>query len=132
VDLIAFQTNALGIFQKRPLVYLTHLFNLCLRLFHFQKPWKKAKFITLPKAGKDPKFSHSLRPISLLSTTGKLFKKVFLKIIQRHSEERGLLNARQFGFCACHSTTLQCMRLTGHVTLNINRICLPLRYNEPG
>jgi hypothetical protein len=34
--------------------------------------------------------------------------------------ERGLLNASQFGFHARHSTTLQCMRLTGHVTLNVN------------
>jgi hypothetical protein len=32
-----------------------------------------------------------------LSPTGKLFEKVFLKIVQRHTEERGLLNASQFG-----------------------------------
>jgi hypothetical protein len=31
-----------------------------------------------------------------------------------------LLNENQFGLCACHSTTLQCMRLTDHVTLNFN------------
>jgi hypothetical protein len=34
--------------------------------------------------------------------------------------ERNLLNASQFGFRARHSTTLQCMRLTGHVYLNFN------------
>jgi hypothetical protein len=45
---------------------------------------------------------------------------VFLKIIQRHIEERGLHNACQIGFRARHSTTLQCMRLTDHVTLNFN------------
>jgi hypothetical protein len=49
---------------------------------------------------------------------GKLFKKVILKLVQKHIEERGLLNANQFGFLARHSTTLQCMRLTGHVSLN--------------
>jgi hypothetical protein len=53
----------------------------------------KAKVITLPKAGKDPKFPQNLRPISLLSTTDKLFEKVILKILQTHIEERGLLNA---------------------------------------
>jgi hypothetical protein len=37
-----------------------------------------------------------------------------------HIEEKGLLNASQFGFRARHSTTLQCMRLTDHVTLNFN------------
>jgi hypothetical protein len=31
-----------------------------------------------------------------------------------------LLNASQFGFRARHSTTLQCMRLADHVTLNFN------------
>jgi hypothetical protein len=35
-----------------------------------------------------------------------------------HIEERGVLNASQFGFHARHSTTLQCMRLMDHVTLN--------------
>jgi hypothetical protein len=38
-----------------------------------------------------------------------------------HVEERGLLNALQFGFRARHSTTLQCTRLTDHVTLNFNK-----------
>jgi hypothetical protein len=72
----------------------------------------------LQKLGKDPKSPQNLRPISLLSTIGKLFEKVILKIVQRH-EERGL-NANQFGIRAHHSTTLQYMRLTEHVTLNFN------------
>jgi hypothetical protein len=55
-----------------------------------------------------------------LSTTGRLFKKIFLKIFQRYIEEKGLLNASQFGSRARHNTTLQCMRLTDHVTLNFN------------
>jgi hypothetical protein len=105
---------------RRPLVHLTHLLNLGLRLSHFPSPWKEAKVITLPKPSKDPKFPQNLRPISLLSTTGKLFEKVILKIVQKHTEERCLLNAGQFGFRARHSTTLQYMRLTDHVTLNFN------------
>jgi hypothetical protein len=87
---------------------------------HFPNSWKEAKIITLPKPGKDPKFCQNLCPISLLSTTGKLFEKVILNIVQKHTEERGLLNASQFVFHARHSTTLQCMRLTDHVTLNFN------------
>jgi hypothetical protein len=51
---------------------------------------------------------------------GKLFDKVILKIIQRHIEDKGLLNANQFEFRAHHSTTLYCMRLTDHVALNFN------------
>jgi hypothetical protein len=64
-----------------------HLFNYFLRLSHFPNPWKEAKVITLPKPGKDPKFSQNLRPISLLSTTGKLFGKVILKILQKRIDE---------------------------------------------
>jgi hypothetical protein len=52
--------------------------------------------------------------------TGKLFEKVILKILQKHIEERGLLNASQFGFRARHSMRVQCMRLADHVTLNFN------------
>jgi hypothetical protein len=57
-----------------------------------------------------------------LSTTDKLFEKVILKIVQRHIEEKGQLNASQFVFRARHSTTLQCVRFTDHVTLNFNNI----------
>jgi hypothetical protein len=53
-----------------------------------------------------------------LSATSKLFEKVTLKIVQRHTEERGLHNTSQYGFRAHHITTL--MRLTDHVALNFN------------
>jgi hypothetical protein len=49
-----------------------------------------------------------------------VLEKVILKIVQRHTEDRGLLNASQFGFRARHSTTLQCMMLTHQATLNSN------------
>jgi hypothetical protein len=87
---------------------------------YFPEPWKEAKIITLPKPGKDPKFPQNLRPISFLPTRGKLFEKVIYNILQKHTVERNLLNASQFRFHAHHSTTLQCMRLMDHVTLNFN------------
>jgi hypothetical protein len=90
---------------RNPLAYLTHLFNYCFRLSHFIKPWKEAKVITLPIFGKDPKFPQNLHLISLLSTTDKIFEKAILKIVRRHIEERGLLNASHFDFRARHSTT---------------------------
>jgi superoxide dismutase len=76
--------------------------------------------IALPKLGKDPKFCQNLCQISLLSTTGKLFEKFILKVIQRHIEGKNLLNASQFGFHANHSIALQCMRPKDHVSLNFN------------
>jgi hypothetical protein len=104
---------------RRPLVHLTHFFNHCFRLSHFPNPWNEAKVITLPKPGKAPKFPQNLRPINLLSTTGKLIEKVILKVSKRTSKTEACY-ASQFGFRARHSTTLQCMRLTDHVTLNFN------------
>jgi hypothetical protein len=55
-----------------------------------------------------------------LSTGGKQFEKVILKIVQKHNDERGMLDVSQFGFRAHHSTTLQCVRLTDYVTINFN------------
>jgi hypothetical protein len=60
-----------------------------------------------------------IRLASCLQQAG-FFKKITLKIVQRHIEERGLLTASHFSFRARHSTTLQCMRLTDHVTLNFD------------
>jgi hypothetical protein len=99
---------------RRPLAHLTHLFNHCLHLSNFQKPWKEAKFKTLPKSSKDQMFPENLCPISLMSIRGKLFEKVTLKIVQSYIEERGLLNASQFGFRARHIMILQCMSYGPH------------------
>jgi hypothetical protein len=61
---------------RRPLVCLTNLFNHCIRLSHFPKSWKEAKMTALPKPCRYPEFPQNLLPISLLSTTSKLFQKV--------------------------------------------------------
>jgi hypothetical protein len=97
---------------RRPPVYLIYFFHHCLQLSHFPKPSKEP--------GKDPKLPQNLCPISILSTTDKLFKKVIMKIVQRYIEENGLINASQSGFHACHSIPFQCMRLMNHMTLNFN------------
>jgi hypothetical protein len=107
---------------------LTHLFKPFIRLSYFPSPWKEAKVVTLLRPGKDPKSSQYLRPIILLTTTGKIFEKIIHKIFQRHIDEQGLLNTSQFGFRAPNSTTLQCMRLMDHTILNFNNTWIRLRY----
>jgi hypothetical protein len=76
--------------------------------------------IALPKPGKYPKIPQHFRPISFLPSTGKLFEKIILQIVQTHVGGMNLLTASQFGSRARHSITLQCMRLADHVTLNFN------------
>jgi hypothetical protein len=102
---------------RRPLVYLIHLFNHCFWLSHFPKPWKEAKAIMLPNPVRTQNFLKVYAGLAS-STTGMLLEKVILKRVQRHIEEKDLLNASQFGFH--HSMTCQCIRLTNHVTLNFN------------
>jgi hypothetical protein len=72
---------------RKPLVHLTHLFNHYPWLSHFPKPWKETEVMMLLKPCKDPKFPQHLCPINRLSTTGKLFEKAILKIVQKHIEE---------------------------------------------
>jgi hypothetical protein len=79
---------------------------------------QEAKMITLPRVR--TLNSPQIRAISLLSTTGKLFEEVILKLVHWHVEEKGLLNASPFGFLARHSTTLQRMRLADHIALNVD------------
>jgi hypothetical protein len=85
-------------------LHLTHLFNDFLQLSYFPASWKENNEKALPKPGKDPKFLQTLKPIGLLSTTGRLFEKVFKNIVQRHLEINNLLNESQFGFRARHET----------------------------
>jgi hypothetical protein len=81
---------------RRPLVHFTHLFNHCLQLDHFPVPWKEAEIITLLKPSKDPKFLRNLRPISLLSTTCKLFEKLILRTIQKAHWGKKLIEFKSF------------------------------------
>jgi hypothetical protein len=89
------------------LAHLSHLINHCIRLSHFPKSWKEVKVVALPRPGKDLQFPQNLHPISLLSSTDKVFEKFILEIVKRHIGERNLLNTSQLGFRARHSTTLQ-------------------------
>lgn len=99
---------------------MTHLFKHCITLLPFPSSYKEAKMM-LPKPCMDPKLLQYLHLISLLSTTGKQFEKVIQKIVQGYIDERNALKASQAGFQACHSMTLQCMRLTNGVTLHLKK-----------
>jgi hypothetical protein len=91
---------------RRLLVHLTHLINHWIRLSHFPAPWKEAKVIALRKPGKDPKFPQNLRPISLLSSTGKVFEKLFyILLIDTSGEETCLM---QVNFYSVNVTARHC------------------------
>ncbi|MBW0522107.1 hypothetical protein O181_061822 [Austropuccinia psidii MF-1] len=61
---------------------LKQLFNSFLSLGHFPQCWKLATIVILQKANKkDYSDPSAYRPISLLSTIGKLFKRIINKQI---------------------------------------------------
>jgi hypothetical protein len=59
-------------------VFLTYIYNSCLKLCYFPKEWKHAVVIPIPKPGKDPSNPSDYRPISLLSFISKVFERIIL------------------------------------------------------
>ena len=84
--------------------FVTSLFNRCLQLGHFPKPWKTAVVRILPKPGKDD-YSDvaSLRPIGLIPILGKLFEKILIRRLTFATSARW--SQRQFGFREQTSTS---------------------------
>lgn len=104
--------------SQKSVVFLTKIFNSCLLLAHYPIIWKRAKVIALKKPGKDELIPTSYRPISLLSTIGKLFESIiYTRLLQATGH---FLMDEQFGFRRQHSTTQQLARVSEHITHNLN------------
>jgi hypothetical protein len=96
-------------------LFLTCLFNSCLKLSYFPTKWKHAKVIPIPKPNKDHSDPSNFRPIRFLSSMSKVFEKVISK--KRFNEflsNHKLLPHHQFGFCASH----QLNRVVRHIKTN--------------
>ncbi|VVC35249.1 Endonuclease/exonuclease/phosphatase,Reverse transcriptase domain,Zinc finger, CCHC-type, partial [Cinara cedri] len=85
---------------------LLDVFNRCLGQGEFPRLWKRAKLVLLHKgADKPPDEPSSYRPISLLSTVGKLYERLLLGRVNTHlNNMEGGLSDSQFGFRVGRST----------------------------
>ena len=92
---------------------LTYIYNTALSLHYFPTPWKLAHVITIPKPGKSPLLPQNRRPLSLLSTLGKIYEKIVLHRIAHHALQN--TPDTQFGFVPHRSSTLQLLRLTKYI-----------------
>ena len=99
----AIQNELLKLIIKEDREYVRHLFNLMLHNIYFPRCWKIGQYVLFAKDGKPKDRIESYRPISLLSTIGKLFERLLMKrLMDRIEEELNTVN--QFGFMKGRST----------------------------
>ncbi|KAG5677339.1 hypothetical protein PVAND_007106 [Polypedilum vanderplanki] len=91
-------------------LFLTTILTACFALDYFPDAWKKANVIPIHKPGKDATNPASYRPISLLSSLGKILERTMLARIQKHCNESNIIPTFQHGFRAGLSTVHQLKR----------------------
>ncbi|GFV69687.1 RNA-directed DNA polymerase from mobile element jockey [Trichonephila clavipes] len=103
-------------FPLKLILILTILVNKILKFNHFPDNWKEAIIFPINKPGKDPHLATSYRPISLLSTIGKLTESIILLRLKNFINSNNLLNPNQYGFTTKLSTLHPLLRLTEHIS----------------
>lgn len=128
------QNTLLKNLPKKALIFLTHLYNACIKFSYFPTAWKHANVIAIPKPNKNQTDPKSYRPISLLTSFSKILEKILLQRINNFIEINKILPDFQFGFRPGHSTSQQLVRVvqlvkndfrnkrsTGMLTLDIEK-----------
>ena len=84
--------------------HLARLFTSSIQLGYIPTAWKLATLRMLLKPDKLPSLTTSYRPISLISSIMKLFKRVIEQRLRSHPEHIGFINKHQSGFRKAKST----------------------------
>lgn len=100
------------------LTFLAYIFNVCLLNSYFPQSWKVSKIRSILKPGKSPNEINSYRPISLLSTLGKIFERLILNRLESHLESRNPIPSHQYGFRKGKSCCHQLFRITKYIKEN--------------
>ena len=96
---------------------LLYIFNLCLQNSQFPTKWKRAAIVPIPKVSMTKEVSEH-RPISLLSTPGKLLESVLYTKISSHVLPK--LSLHQYGFQPHHSTTTYLVNFSETISKTLN------------
>ncbi|GFW14313.1 RNA-directed DNA polymerase from mobile element jockey [Trichonephila clavipes] len=108
-------------FPIKLILILTILINNILKFNHFPDNWKEAIIFPINKPGKDPHLASSYRPISLLSTIGKLTESIILHRLKNFINENNILNPNQYGFTNKLSTLHPLLRLTENISEGLQK-----------
>lgn len=101
-------------------IFISYLFNACMKFSYFSKHWKMAKVIPILKPGKDKSELSSYRPISLLNLLGKIFEIVLKIRCNKFIKIKNILPDEQFGFRDEISAQHQALRIYQHVRSSFN------------
>ena len=101
--------------------HLARLFTSSIQLGYIPTAWKIATLRMLLKPDKPPSLTTSYRPISLISSTMKLFKRVIEQRLRSHPEQIGFTNKHQSGFRRDKSTDDHLFRLSQSIMQSLNR-----------
>ena len=99
--------------------HLARLFTFSIQLGYFPTAWKLATLRMLLKP--DKPLTTSYRPISLISSIMKLFKRVTEQRLRSHLEHIGFINKHQSGFRRAKSTDDHLFRLSQSLMESFNR-----------
>ena len=77
---------------------LLKLFNILMSTGHFPRVWKRARIRMLPKPKRDKKLSKNYRPISLLSSLGKILEKLVKRALDEEVTIKELIPDAHSGF----------------------------------
>ena len=92
---------------------LCRLINLSLTKSKFPRTWKLANVIPLYKKN-DRNSITNYRPVSLLSSVGKIMEKIVFQTLFEHFRSNFLISAWQSGFIPGHSTSTQFIEMYNH------------------
>lgn len=102
-------------------VKLAVLFNHLVNIGHFPSSWKKASVIPVPKGDARTNVLNGYRPISILSSLGKVFELYLAEAIKMHCLDHSVIPPFQFGFQPNVSTGHALACLSQAVANNLNR-----------
>ncbi|GFX26159.1 probable RNA-directed DNA polymerase from transposon X-element [Trichonephila clavipes] len=106
--------------HQNAITHLTKIINRCVMYNHFPKPWKHAIVTMIPKSGKDQKFPINFRPISLISSIGKIYEKILLTRIEKYTLDNSIIPDIQHGFRKETSPCHQLLRTTNKIIAGFN------------